>query len=160
MLKINTYIKKDGIIKQNDELNNFFVLVSNAEVFQTVKDSCYMEGAIEIIWNEELIMGLEQWDLIDQLWTYFVDGICEVLNGKHESIFWFPDQPILVKFLDFSNGYIMLMVGEKKIVEEKNYLLETLLKAANFFFLKYFNVDETKGGKMLDTIGNCIKKLK
>lgn len=164
MLEIKTYIKKKGIIKKNDNLDEFFILVNTSEVFKFVEDFCYMEGALEIIWNNELIIGLKQWDLIDQLWIYLIDAIGEILNGKKEISFWFPDQPIEVKLFDFSNGNVMLTIDNKKIFEEKNYLFKQLLDAASSFFIKMIYPDNTfpneLKGKVLGDIGMYLDKVK
>lgn len=124
MLKINTYIKKKGIIKTNDNMEDYFVLVTSPEVFKLVNDPCYMEGTLEIIWNDRLIVGIKQWDLIDQLWIYMINEICEILSGNKEVDFWFPDQPIAVKISDLLNGNAMLIIDDKKIIEERKYLVD------------------------------------
>ena len=43
------------------------------------------EGAIVIKYYTQEIMGLKQYDLINHLWSYFIDAIDELIEGKRET---------------------------------------------------------------------------
>ncbi|WP_218080446.1 hypothetical protein [Anthocerotibacter panamensis] len=85
MLKVSSYLK----------VNEEFILAS--QFTNQVSDPDYIEGAIEIEFCEEILLGLRTWDYIDQLWSYFVNGLVEVAEGKEFKTF-LPDQPVQITF--------------------------------------------------------------
>ncbi|MEV5554697.1 hypothetical protein AB0L44_13660 [Nonomuraea wenchangensis] len=60
-------------------------------------DSRYIEGAIELVIDEVLIIGLEDWDLVDQLWAYIVTMV-KTLSESDSCSTSFPDQSIQLTF--------------------------------------------------------------
>lgn len=69
MFEIKSFFKK----------NNDFIPA--AEFKDVISDPDYIEGAIEISqWNKK-ILTIENWDYVDQLWCYFVEGIEKVSKG-------------------------------------------------------------------------------
>ncbi len=62
-----------------------------------VGDPDYINGVIDLRINGEQILGRPQWDLVDQLWAYIVNGACEVALKKSFSTY-FPDQPLQMIF--------------------------------------------------------------
>lgn len=86
MVTVETYIKH----------RNCFIKIEPDTDIEFITDVCYLEGAIVIKYYTQEIMGLKQYDLINHLWSYFIDVIDELIEGKRETSFWFPDQPLNV----------------------------------------------------------------
>lgn len=81
-----------------------------------LSDINYVEGAIEISCQGKKILTLEDWDLIDQLWGYFVTGLQKVSEGKKFETY-FPDQPLKIAFEPDSNRQRVKI----KVKEDKNF---------------------------------------
>lgn len=62
-------------------------------------------------------MGLEQWDLINHLWSYFIDAIDELIEGKWETSFLFPDQPlnVILRNEKRNQNGLLIIIGDKNI---------------------------------------------
>jgi len=60
-----------------------------------VQTDGYLEGALVLMINRQPIISELEWDILDQLWAYIVDGL-EQLDQTQESEWstYFPDQPI------------------------------------------------------------------
>ena len=97
---------------------NYFIKIEPDTDIGLVTDTFYVEGAIVIKYYTQEIIGLEQWDLINHLWSYFIDAM---IGGKQETSFLFPDQPIKVKLRSEKrnrNG-LLIIIGNKKYMVEK-----------------------------------------
>ncbi|MCG8669074.1 MAG: hypothetical protein MI867_06640 [Pseudomonadales bacterium] len=57
----------------------------------------YIEGAIELSINGQLIMDKTMWDYVDQLWGYILIGLAKVSLGKSFDSY-FPDQALKFEF--------------------------------------------------------------
>ncbi|MBF0297408.1 MAG: hypothetical protein HQK51_01735 [Oligoflexia bacterium] len=80
MIFIKSYLKIENNFTEIDSYNG------------KLSDDFYIEGALVIKINEVPIITTENWDLIDQLWSYLVDGLKSVsVNNSFQS--YFPDQP-------------------------------------------------------------------
>lgn len=133
MIVVETYIK----------YNNSFVRVNSETNVEVVTDPFYMEGAILIKNYNQIILGFEHWDLVDHLWSYLVDAIEQLLYGKNQTSFLFPDQPLKLSFcIEKRNvSRLLLIVGkEKYVVDKKEFILE-LFSAANIFYEFAVKVD-------------------
>ena len=125
MLKVNSYIKdRDSFIP---------VSTFNGKIF----DPRYIEGAIEIKYQNKIILPTEAWDYVDTLWSYFVNGLEEVIIGKQFETY-LPDQPIQIIFKpDSSLQNISIEVGEpinKKANVKYDEFITVMLKEAKIFF--------------------------
>ena len=126
MVTVETYIKH----------MDCFVKIEPDTDIELVTDVFYVEGAIVIKYYTQEIMGLEQWDLINYLWSYFIDAIDELIEGKRETSFWFPDQPLNVILRNEKNNRngLLIIIGKKTyMVEKKEFFLE-ILSAADVFW--------------------------
>lgn len=139
MVEIKTYIKRKGIIKSleniNEKKSQYFVDFDNEECLDYIDDFDYIEGAIIICSEGEYILDFRYWDLVDQLWVYLIDAIYEMLNEKKETKFYFPDQSLEFKMKEISEYTILLSVRETKYVVNKMDFLTSLLDNAEKFFL-------------------------
>jgi hypothetical protein len=120
-----------------------------------VSDPHYIDGAILLkIGNDELL-GLEEFDLVDQLWIYIMNHLPKfVETGRLET--YFPDQPILLSFsADPNRTQIELTVKSIKTkIVAVNYeaFLQALLSEADPFFRKMLLLNPSKGAAYKDAI--------
>lgn len=124
MIEIKSYIGSVNI-----QSGKNFILVNNYNGI--VKDPRHIDGAIELMVNGKAIISQEQWDLIDQLWIYIINGIESAINGK-ESIASFPDSPVKLSFKQSisSPDTIEMTVGEQSITHNTQELVNALLNGA------------------------------
>lgn len=142
MLKINSYIKADDFFYEIGDFSGH------------IKDVDYVEGALHISVNGIDLLTTDEWDYIDQLWAYMVDGMLEVNKGNSFE-FYFPDQPIQVSFLLQGREKVLVTV----FVNEKKSALISLVefnqcfkKSAQDFFRKMIELlPEHK-----DTYQDCL----
>ncbi|PSM44113.1 hypothetical protein C6Y14_07070 [Streptomyces dioscori] len=60
-------------------------------------DLDYVEGAIRLTVDGQEVIGLEEWDYVDQLWAYIADMVTQLHSSGHAQTH-FPDQPIKLSF--------------------------------------------------------------
>ena len=100
-MKVKTYLKKNKTIKSLEKIEldykQYFIPCADDNALNYISDYHYIEGAIIIDYNDEIILGFQQWDLVDQLWTYIIEAIELIIYDKDEAGFFFPDQPIKVQ---------------------------------------------------------------
>lgn len=112
------------------------------EVFVNIKDFKrldpllldfnYLEGAISIKRYNKEVLGFRYWDLVDQLWEYFVDAIDRVCSDGTAQ-FSFPDQPLLVQ-IKKEYSLLKLHIGDVLHLFDLKLFLDTMLSAAIVFF--------------------------
>ncbi|MCU5331996.1 hypothetical protein [Bacillus wiedmannii] len=138
MISVKSYIKNDKIITSLDNIESnfleYFIHFDDAKCLELVIDLDDMEGAIVINYCGNTILGFKEWDMIDQLWSYFINVIEELLENKNDVSFYFPDQPLEIKMQVISQEQILLSIAEEKTCFNKDELLLTLLKGAENFF--------------------------
>lgn len=81
-------------------------------------------------------MGLKQYDLINSFVVILHRAIDELIEGKRETSFWFPDQPLNVILRNEKNNRngLLIIIGKKTyMVEKKEFFLE-ILSAADVFW--------------------------
>ncbi|WP_018665548.1 hypothetical protein [Heyndrickxia acidiproducens] len=146
MLKINTFIKKPNLEVSNLEemIENpykYFIRIDNETEIKNLSkeiDFDYINGAITIQYYDRFIMDFSLWDLVDQLWSYFIKLVEEVLQTGYGTIF-FPDQPVKVEMKTISNDMLLFSLAEGKIISvtlPKQEFLNALLNNAQMFFTK------------------------
>lgn len=138
MVDIKTYIKKNEIITSlegiNEEYFRYFVCCDDESWLQYVTDFDYIEGAITIFCDGVNILDFRYWDLVDQLWSYLIEGLNEILNGNKNVKFYFPDQPIEFKMQEISGELLLLTIKEKKFVVNRQEFVVAALKEAKKFY--------------------------
>jgi len=103
-LHIESFLKKreveiydlDGL---SNKWENHFLRVhdlTDEELAGYLKEeSFYIEGCLCIWSYGREILSFGEWDLVDQLWAYFIDALHQVIVcGEAEKEFDFPDQPL------------------------------------------------------------------
>ena len=77
-MEINSYILKPGHEVVPLKTYDDFINVKDSEKLLEIEDNLddfYLDGAIEIKYKEQLLLDLDDWDLIDQLWSYILNLI-------------------------------------------------------------------------------------
>ncbi len=147
MFKIKTYIKKPAIqiynLKEITENPNKYFLdmckEKEIEQYAAHLDMDYIEGAIIIKYNDRYLMDVSLWDLVDQLWSYFlhvVEGLIETGYGEA----YFPDQPVKIEMKAISKDLVLFRLDEGKVISEflpKKIFTNALLESANLFFTRF-----------------------
>lgn len=87
MINIETYIKKKNkIIISLENINEiyslYFVRCDDESCLEYIEDFCYLDGVITISCDGMYILDFSYWDLVDQLWSYLIDAIYEISEGK------------------------------------------------------------------------------
>ncbi|MCY8413413.1 hypothetical protein P8846_05350 [Bacillus spizizenii] len=145
ILRPNKKINDLSIIKNN--IDDYFIPLSNIEGLKNIKpqlDSYYLSGAIILKYGEQDLLDVTMWDLVDQLWAYFLNLIEEAIEtGKSET--YFPDQPLLLKMKSISNDMLLFEISQQqKVLLPKLDFFEALLKnAKSFFETMNFVLEET-----------------
>lgn len=125
MINISTYLKiKDNFININD-YNGL------------LKDTFYIEGAIELSIYNIKVIDIEMWDYVDQLWSYLIEALVKI-NKNQEAKINFPDQPIEMKFQPINeNVLIVINANEsRKSFIKKDLFIRTMALHAQGFFNK------------------------
>jgi hypothetical protein len=122
MIAVKSYI---GSI--NIESGENFTLIS--EYDGTIEDPRHIDGAIELIIDGKYLISQEQWDLVDLLWLYIVDGIESIIEGTDYSSS-FPDSSVEFSLRIQSSDKIELTVDSQSILCDRQELINTLLNGA------------------------------
>lgn len=123
MVEVKSYL---GSINVQSGKN--FVLVD--EYTGVIKDMKHIDGAIKLIIDGKTIIDQKQWDLVDQLWAYILNGIEQVLSGKKYTSS-FPGSSVNLGFNPtISIDMIELTVGDESIIYDTIGLVTALLNGA------------------------------
>ncbi|ATO30151.1 hypothetical protein RA13_20915 [Bacillus atrophaeus] len=143
ILRPNKKIKDFSVLKKN--IDDYFVPLNNIGELKNMKsqlDPYYLSGAIILKYGEQDLLDVTMWDLVDQLWTYFLNLIEETIE-KEESETYFPDQPLLLKIKSISNDMLLFEIDQKqRVLLPKLDFFESLLKNAKSFFETMISVLE------------------
>lgn len=144
MFEINSYIKIPGktVTNLQEAVNNpsqYFVDLNDRQMMADVAkqlDPEYLEGVIRICYNGQALLDYRHWDLIDQLWSYFINLLDEFLSDNHSEIY-FPDQPIKIELRSLSEDLLLLIVedkGSRKTTLPKREFIKAILAGGKEFF--------------------------
>ncbi|MDT3728938.1 hypothetical protein ROS62_30385 [Streptomyces sp. DSM 41972] len=86
MIEIETYLRDSG---------GEFVQVDACAARPA--DADYVEGAVRIAIHGVEIIGISEWDYVDQLWAYMASMVPQLSTAGYASTY-FPDQPIELSF--------------------------------------------------------------
>lgn len=101
-------------------------------------DLDYIEGAIRLSVDGLEIIGIEEWDYVDQLWCYFAEMVARLRSSGYAETH-FPDQPIKVTFQAAgSRVLVTAKIGKevKKASASSVDLFDALRAAGLIFFDK------------------------
>lgn len=137
MLSIESYIIKNKafVISDIDKINtDLFVNIKDfTELDKTKLDYDYISGAIVLIYNEKHLLGFKEWDLVDQLWYYFIDALIK-LKTENNVEFTFPDQPLPVKIEKKGSDYLIINVDNNTVTINYVDFITNMYKSARVFF--------------------------
>lgn len=153
-LHIESFLRKKGkVIKDIDTIsklwNDYFYRfkdINNSELsFYLKESSFYLEGCICIWSYGREVLSFKHWDLIDQLYSYFITALHQILVlGNIESSFSFPDQPLLVELKRSKGEKIIITIENDTFVVSKKLFTSMLLKESIVFFKRLSLNKKTK----------------
>jgi len=155
--------------KAENNPSYYFVDINNSIEILNIKndlDLNYIEGVIHLTYNDKIIMGFTYYDLIDQLWAYFLNMIEEFLKNQFSEMS-FPDQPLPMSMANISDDYILFSINFIQWKLPKYEFLNALLCGAKDFFEKMILVIEEEKDdclfelrriKLLEPKINALKK--
>lgn len=144
MFYVNTLICRPGKIIDDLDLlkkkrDDYFVEISNISELMKMKDEIhfsYIDGAIEIMYDHQVLLDIIFWDLVDQLWSYILHVMEQVIKyGEGETLF--PDQPIKLSMQSIAKDWVFYRLQAKEKVEmllPKKEFFAALLEGAETFF--------------------------
>jgi hypothetical protein len=113
-------------------------LVPIEEFEGPIPDEDYIEGAIELTVDHKPILRREMIDYVDQLWSYLVNGLGEVVAGREFST-GYPDMPIDI-VLQPQGDHVRIALSSKSRKWDAaasvtlNELLDAMVPAGILFF--------------------------
>ena len=154
-MEINSYILKPGRETIPFKTYNDFINVNNSKKLLEIEkelDDFYLDGAIEIKHETQIILDINNWDLIDQLWSYILNLIEEYLqNGK--SRVYFPDSPNEIKLEKLNGNSMKLSITtdkERRIIQNEVEMIRTLLKESKNFFCNLSILKDYKSDSLME----------
>jgi len=137
MLHIESYIirtKKFSIRDINNIDEDLFVDVKNIQSLDaSALDYDYLHGAICIVYKDKVVLGFKHWDLVDQLWYYFIDALIQ-LKSDSKSEFTFPDQPLLVSIEKKGLDYLTIRIQDSIVHVPSMDFIASMYESAKTFF--------------------------
>ncbi len=91
-----------------------------------------IDGAIYLTCDGVEIMGEREWDLVNHLFAYLIDGLDAMLRGEEFNTS-FPDQPLRLK-ITTKRDVIVVVVGERRAVVPRHDFLRELYQACRRFY--------------------------
>jgi hypothetical protein len=125
-------------------------------------DPDYIEGAILWSYDGRAILSEEHWDLVDQLWTYFIDGVEAVVKSETFERY-FPDQGLEIRFRRIRPASVLVTIGDVSVAMPIEQFFTDLLSGARDFFVAIRNVAPQLGAHweaMLARIDRMESSLK
>ena len=99
-----------------------------------IGDPIHIDGAIELTANGVQILSKQNWDFLDQLWTYLLQGLRAALQGDNFSCY-FPDSPTAITFRPRqTEGDIDFTVGPTTVLADRQALTSILAEGAEDCF--------------------------
>jgi hypothetical protein len=163
MFTIKSYIKIphkiiDDLKKIQQNPLAYFIDIDNEKEIVKIKkqfDLDYLEGAIYLAFNDQIVMDCAMWDLVDTLWAYLLILIKDVIE-KNKAEIYFPDQAIQIKMqADRKHILFSLIIsgGENREWRlPRDLFLKALLDGAKCFFEKMTLLFEENQEDYLDEL--------
>ena len=148
MFATKSYIKYPHIIIKHfkDAQEEYFINVNDLNEILRIKndlDLDYLEGAIYLTYKNQILIDFCHYDMVDQLWAYFMNMIEEFLETKNSEMS-FPDQPTPISMDYISDDYILFAIGFTQWKLPKYEFFKALLLGAKDFFEKMILILEEK----------------
>ena len=129
-----------------------------------LQDRYYVNGAIDLAIDGIQILDVSHWDLINQLWEYFVDGLEIVCRGESFETY-FPDQPLKFSIKPIRGNRVLVVrdgPDRVSVAVKRDELLAAFVEGATRF-LKSFEPFDRDGlssrlAPKLDSVRNHIRR--
>ena len=162
MIAIKSFVKySKKTIKDLDDIQknpfDYFVPIEDIGNFIKALDEDYVEGVIVIKNEKEEIITFRHWDLVDQLWSYLLNLVKEVLEKKEGEMF-FPDQPIKLEMKEIYNNCLLLTIDNSSYQLVMNDFFKKIIESAEIFFRKLSEYDKFNKKYIFEL--NLINELK
>lgn len=132
-------MKIENLNKVIEKPNHFFFNIDNKlemKKYGQDLDFDYINGAITIKYYDKFIMDYSLWDSVDQLWSYFLNLLEEVLDTGY-GITYFPEQPVKIEMKILSNDLLVFSLDEGNIIREllpmQDFMIALLQGAEEFY---------------------------
>ena len=114
-------IKIQSLLKVGDDL------VPVEQFVGPIPDEDYIEGALELLVDNEPIFTREQVDYPDQLWAYLIEGLEQIVAGREFSTYY-PDMPVKI-VLRPQGERVTINVDTRKKITETSVPIDELCRA-------------------------------
>jgi hypothetical protein len=78
-------------------------------------------------------LGLKDWDLIEQLWSYFITAIKD-LKQEDKVAFQFPDCPFRISIEKKNNNSLIVFFHDRRMNIDLIEFISNMLNAADLFY--------------------------
>ena len=142
----------------------YLINIENLNEINKIKkniDLDYIGGAIEIQYQNQMILKIDLADLIDQLWDYILNIIEDMLKFKRGTT-GFPDQPTDMTIEDIGPNKVLFSIDawEKKTwCLPKKEFLNALLDGGEHFFFQMMIILPSEQSNFMHSL-NRIKKIR
>lgn len=122
--QIRSYIKT-GVAQDS------FVDVANYD--GELPDRGYIKGAIFWSIGNTTILTEANWDIVDLLWSFLLDGILKLTESESFETY-FPSQPLLLRLSRAGEYAVKITIGDFTTVVEKPVMVQSLISGGRHFF--------------------------
>ena len=123
-------------------------------------NNLHVEGSICIWFYGKEIISFRHWDLIDQLWCYFIDSInLLMIDGIKETSFSFPDQPLDVVIKKDELNIILFFDGREVLNISEDLFCRVLLNSATYFLERLSEVLKNNSYRLYVSKAKEVLKL-
>lgn len=125
MFNIKTFIKIQNVQIDNlneviENPNRYFINIDDEieiKKYNQDLDFDFINGAITIEYYNNLIMDFSLWDLVDQLWSYLIQLVEDLVQTGY-GMTYFPDQPVKIEMKVVSKDLLLFVLNEGEIIRE------------------------------------------
>ena len=142
MLEIRTYLKVSGGLECYKNFEGF------------VHDPSYVEGSIEVAYQDKILVSRTVVDLVDQIWGYIINGIEEISQGR-SYMGYYPDMPARLSILLRKSCRIEFQVYDARLNLDRNEFCRYVLGCGRDFFEKMIAINSSMSG----VYENYIRKI-
>lgn len=97
-------------------------------------DEYYIEGWIDFSIGPTRLLGREQFDLVDQVWAYLIDGTTELHQGRPSWETYFPDNPLKLTLRLVEANKLVVVLGDKTSKVDFDVFRQAISNGGSQFF--------------------------
>ncbi|MBM7703122.1 hypothetical protein [Metabacillus iocasae] len=140
MLTVDSYLKRpssfiEDSIEAASNPYQYFIHLHDQRVKRMLNqfDHQLLEGAIVLKYGDETLIGFQQYNLVDELWTYILNLIAHFQHDKQVETY-FRDQSLLIGLEQISEKKIRFQLNNQSWTLPKKDLIQVLLTECEHFF--------------------------